>query len=376
MWGWQYAGTMLDGEFSSARKCTPSLSYPNPHMKQRSPTIEGFRAMFRRPAVGLAEIAWRWSFGGAGALLLSFSFLEYLNTLPVTKRDLLFVRSGQPGLMSQAFSHILRGSGSRAAGALFVLGLAMAVAWMAVSVLGRSITMKALLSYFHEQDMMVFPEPVARGTGSLLGLNFLRLAATLAAIIGLVAAWTFGAAVSRADDPSPGSAFLIFLTVLMLVALAWSMVNWFLSFAAVFAIADGQDAFGAIGAAADLCRARSGPVLAASFWFGLAHVAAFVIASSVVAFPLAFAAVLPVGVVLGGVLLVTLLYFAVADFLYVGRLAAYVAIAEIPETFALPEVRASPGGSSAPPAGTGGTRNGAVDAGELILSDHPSSLEM
>src|ERR1700690_3422603 len=176
MWGWQYAGTTLDGEFSSAHKCTSSLSYPNPQMKQRSPTIEGFRAMFRRPAVGLAEIAWRWSFGGAGALLLSFSFLEYLNTLPVTERDLLFVRSGQPGLMSQAFSHIHRGSGSRAAGALLVLGLAMAVAWMAVSVLGRSVTMRALLSYFHEQDMMVFPEPAAGGTGSLLGLNFLRLA--------------------------------------------------------------------------------------------------------------------------------------------------------------------------------------------------------
>ena len=43
-----------------------------------------------------------------------------------------------------------------------------------------------------------------------------------------------------------------------------------------------------------------------------------------VALPLGFAGVLPAGVVLGGVLLVTLLYFAVVDFLYVGRLAAYV----------------------------------------------------
>ena len=39
----------------------------------------------------------------------------------------------------------------------------------------------------------------------------------------------------------------------------------------------------------------------------------------------------PAGVVLGGVLLVTLLYFAVTDFLYMGRLAAYVAIVEMPE---------------------------------------------
>jgi hypothetical protein len=35
--------------------------------------------------------------------------------------------------------------------------------------------------------------------------------------------------------------------------------------------------------------------------------------------------------VFGGVLLVTLLYFAVVDFLYVGRLATYVFLLEEPE---------------------------------------------
>ena len=59
-------------------------------------------------------------------------------------------------------------------------------------------------------------------------------------------------------------------------------------------------------------------------WFGIAHAVAFVIATSVVAFPLGFAEVLPGGMVLGGVILVAPLYFAVADSLYVGRLAAYV----------------------------------------------------
>ncbi len=52
----------------------------------------------------------------------------------------------------------------------------------------------------------------------------------------------------------------------------------------------------------------------------------FVVASSAVAFPLGFAEVLPGGMVFGGVLLVTLLYFAAVDFLYVGRLASYVFI--------------------------------------------------
>src|SRR5207302_10754305 len=60
-----------------------------------------------------------------------------------------------------------------------------------------------------------------------------------------------------------------------------------------------------------------------SFWFSLAHILAFIAATTVVAFPMAFAGILPIGVVLGGVLLVALLYFAVADFLYLGRLAGY-----------------------------------------------------
>jgi hypothetical protein len=84
----------------------------------------------------------------------------------------------------------------------------------------------------------------------------------------------------------------------------------------------------------------------------------------VVAFPLAFINLLPGGVVLGGVILVTLLYFAVADYLYAGRLAAYVYIAENPDSFA--QVVAAPPGSSP----NTRLRNG-IDQDELILSDLP-----
>ena len=66
---------------------------------------------------------------------------------------------------------------------------------------------------------------------------------------------------------------------------------------------------------------------------------------------------------LGGVLLVTLIYFAVADFLYVGRLAAYVAILELPEPLVSTEI--------APP--NRGSLDPAIDTSELILSDVPAS---
>src|SRR5713226_5754859 len=126
-------------------------------MKQRSPTLEGFRAIFRQPSFGLAEIAWRWSFGVAAGLLLTFSFLEYLDTLPVTRGELFLLRTHHPILISQAITHIFRGSAPRVVVAAIVLALALAVAWIVIASLGRAVTVKALLDYFQERGAETRP---------------------------------------------------------------------------------------------------------------------------------------------------------------------------------------------------------------------------
>jgi hypothetical protein len=342
-------------------------------MKLRSPTAEGFRAIFRRPSLGLAEISWRWSFGFAVTAFLAFSFLEYLDTLPVTKGELFLLRSRQPALISQVLARIFHGSGPRAVAALIVVALASSLAWIVVASLGRAATLKALREYFHSQtpeleletESPVLPAPANKlPLRSLIGLNSFRVATALAAAVGCVGAMLLAAAASPDKDPSPGSATLIFLTVVMLVGLAWTGVNWALSLASIFTT-EGRDTFGALSAAIDLYRRHTGTVLAAGTWFGLAHVVAFVLATSVVAFPLALAQVLPAGIVLGGVLLVTLLYFAVVDFLHVGRLAAYLYILEGPEAVPAPEV-AHPPVSGLPP-----LDESKIDRDELILSDLP-----
>src|SRR5262249_44031194 len=152
----------------------------------------------------------------------------------------------------------------------------------------------------------------------------------------------------------------IFWTICLFIGLAWSSLNWYLSLAAIFVAGDGQSTFGALAAGAELCRNRAGAVLAPAIWFGLAHAGAFVVATSVVAFPLALAGVLPTAVVLGGVLVVGLIYFAVADFLYVGRLAAYVFLLEEGEAEAVsPQVSLQP-----------------LPSDDDILSDVPGLAEM
>lgn len=344
-------------------------------MARRSPTLEGFRVIFSRPSFGLAEIAWRWSFGAAVGLLLAFSFFEYLDSLPVSRGDLLLLRTAQPLFISQAVRHIFRGSALRVFETTVVLAFTLGIAWVVVASLGRAATVKALLAHFRDNNISNSNHPEGKSwrLRSLCTLNSFRLGTTLMAAAGLLAAVLLGGAVSRPDNPAPGSVLLIVLTVAMLVWVAWSTLNWFLALAAIFVMGDGQDTFGAIAAAIDLCRTRPGAVFAAGTWFGLARLTALVAASILAAFPLGLASILPAGVVLGGVLLVTLLYFAVADFLYIGRLAAYVAIVELPDAPVraqtapplLPDRRdyQNPTPQSSP----------AVDASELILSDVPAS---
>lgn len=298
--------------------------------------------MLRWPALGMAEISWRWTVGAAASLLLTFTFLQYLRTLPVSNADLLLLRTRQPFLISQAIAHIFRGSGFRFVVAMLVTAAAVALAWIVAASLARAATLKWLVAYFrnHATSLRMSSEASLEPRLScvsnlppiraLAGLNFLRVASTGAAAVGCVGAMILAGLVSTPADPQPGLAFLLFVPLLCLVGLFWSMLNWFLTLASVFVAHDEQDTFGALGAAVRLCRERMGAVSAVGFWFGLAHVTAFVVATTVVAFPLALAGAVPAGVVLGGVMLITLLYFAVVDFLYAGRLAAYLAIVEFP----------------------------------------------
>src|SRR5438876_1439713 len=337
-------------------------------MSSHSPTLEGFRVLFRRPSLGLAEISWRWSLGFAAGILLFFSFVEYLDTLPVSDADLLLLRSHQPFLISHAIVHIFSGSGPRLVAAGLVLIFAMTLAWIGTASFGRGATLKGLVDYFGEDKIRSARRNFSSGEGarqfrSLAGLNFFRVGVTLAALVSCVGGLLLAGFASSTADPSPGSATLIFLSMVMLVWLAWAMLNWFLSLAAIFVVAEGRDAFGAVASAVDFCRARTGSVLAAGTWFEVAHVVVFVVASSGVAIPLAFSGVLPAGVILVGVLLVALLYFAIVDFIYVGRLAAYLAIVTFPEPRSVPQTDTGPQSPLVL------QPRSSIDPDELILSD-------
>jgi hypothetical protein len=338
---------------------------------KRSPTLEGFKTIFGDASIGLAEIVWRWSVGLAGVALLILGGVEYLRTLPVSANDMFLLRTRQPALIARALQQIFHGSALRLVESAIVLGLAYALAWTVIASVGRAITLQALLQGFEER----FDKPKSKKSwrlGTLLRLNVFRLAVTFAAALGFFGAILLARFASSSKDPSPGSAMLVFLTVLMLVALAWLALNWFLSLAAVFVVTRNEGIRGAIIATARLCQKETGALLAVAFWFGLAHLVAYFIATSAVAFPLAFISILPGSVVLGGMLMVSLLYFAIVDLLYIGRLGAYLAIAQGPDflTMAAPQVDPE----RRPPTPLALAPETRVDPEELILSDHLSEL--
>jgi hypothetical protein len=134
--------------------------------------------------------------------------------------------------------------------------------------------------------------------------------------------------VTTPKTPHVGLAFLLFVPLAIFVSVIWSSVNWFLSFAAIFAVRDAEDTFGAIVAALDFSRRSGGKTSMVGFWFGTMHFVAFIIGTTVIVYPLAVASLVPPGVTLGLMCVIILVYFAVADWLYVARLAGYLTIVE------------------------------------------------
>jgi len=356
------------------------MSYPDLGMRI-SPTAEGFRAAFRRPSFTLAEISWRWVTGATATTLFFFGLVEYLNTLPVSSGELLFLRSRQPYLIGQALAHIFRGSLARGLLALLLAAMLVSVLWMFAGAIGRIVTVRALVDYFRVKLLLDAVDPEDAETApastrgpvlqSLVRLNFLRIMTAVAAVLGLVGAAILVGFVSTDAKPRPGLAFVLFVPLAGVICLAWSSLNWLLSLAGMFAARDGADAMRAISSAVTFFRERTGAVFAVSTWTGVAHLTAFVIATSVVSFPMALAGLLPGRVVFLGVLVVTLAYFAVADWLYTARLAGYVCILETPEALLRPEPLPLPAFTSPQPALAPPVRT-TMDRDELILSDVPS----
>jgi hypothetical protein len=290
-------------------------------MPYEPPARVGFRAVFQKPRVWIAEIAWRWLFGGAALALLAFTFLAYLDSLPVSNADRLMLRSGAPLLMADALSHILQGSADRLLRAAAVLVPGLAVLWTLAAGFGRAATLGPLM-------------PLGRSLGTprlrpLLGLSFLRTALALAGIAAYMGAAMLAGALARdGETVRPDFFFAVFIPLFVLVVFCWTVLNWFLSLAPLFAVRDGDDMMGSIAASVHLYRRNRRDFAAVGTIFGIIRLFALVAVTMLSLAVVNLWGRISGAAIIAAVAAISLAYFAVADFLYVSRLAAYAEILE------------------------------------------------
>ena len=292
-----------------------------------SPIAAGFRTMVQRPGLLARELAWRWTWGGTTLALVWFTFREYLRSLIVTDTDLLLLRTGQPLLAGQAISSIFRGSGERLQAVLLLVGLASALLWIVMATLGRGVVGRKLL--LHPQQLPAIrpldkSDGVARQFVAMLSLQTLRAVLYLSFWFAL-----YGAAVLL-QQLLPAENFalftLLYLNAFMLLWAAWTLVNWLLSLATLFAAGQGAGPLAALTSVVELWRRCRSAMTATGMVFGLLHLAALVALYSVLFLPLAFATAVPGVAVLAGMGFILLIYFVVADVIYLARLAAYASM--------------------------------------------------
>ena len=282
----------------------------------------GFAAVFRRPAVIAAEIAWRWSFGVAAGALVLVATMRFLNSLTVSDADLFALRSRIPQLMADAILHIFQGSGPRLVQLTLILTPAISLLWILAAAVGRVTTLRVLIqdapaSFTRRHDIR-----------SLLGANLLRVLVTLLGLMAMVgSAILAGFAAKITAEPSILVFNAVFLGLLFLVSLCWSTLNWYFSLAPIFVVRDNRGAFAAVGDAVRLVRRRGGDFSGVGILYGLLKLFAIAVATVVSLVPLAFIADWPWEVTTLLLLVITLAYFALADLLYIARLASYLVIA-------------------------------------------------
>jgi hypothetical protein len=284
--------------------------------KTPNPITQGLRAVMRDPAIYMVEILWRWSFAILACLLVVGVGLTLLGPLHVGPVWDNAWRSRDPQRMSQVLLGIVLILGVKVIiAAAIAVPLAIALLWGILSALGRFVTVKRLRGGLTSLRFR-----------SILALQLLRGFVGWFSLILLFAA-TFGEALIASRGPKPDLLlyYLMMLPSVILISAFWLTVNWYLSLAAIFG-REGQSFRGAFRQARQTVRLQRSDVAGTGFVFLLFRIVILLIATAICGLTSGMAGTAPQSYFVL-LIVVSLAYFAVADFLYMARMAAYLALA-------------------------------------------------
>ncbi|MGZ4858225.1 MAG: hypothetical protein ACXV8M_01595 [Candidatus Angelobacter sp.] len=283
--------------------------------KPPNPITQGLRNIARDPAIFLVEILWRWSFGLLACLLVFAVGMMLLGPLHVGHAWDSAWRSRDPQRMGQLLLTILLILGTKAIVAAIAVPVAIALLWAILSALGRFVTVRRLRAGLTSLRLR-----------SILALQLLRAFVSWFSG-GLFLAATFGEALIATRGPKPDLLlyYLMVMPSVVLIGALWLTLHWYLSLAAIFG-REGQSFRDAFRQARQTIRLQRSDFAGTGFVFLLFRIVALLIAVAICGLTSGMAGSSPQGYFVL-LVVVSLAYFAVADFLYVSRMAAYLALA-------------------------------------------------
>ena len=251
------------------------------------------------------EIAWRMIFAAAATIVTFMGIREFLQSLMVSKSDLLL----SPGL---ALGHMLAGSGRSLAHVFVVCFLAISFLWLICASVGRA----AILERLAEKEF--------RAAGAILFLNFLRFGINTAALLALL-----GVVIQAGAIAARGYLALALAMGLLLSCSIWwvrGALHELLTIASLFAARNDADGAESIMLAFNVFQRRSFDIAIAQIMFGAVRAVTFILAMFALLWLSELVSGAPLMLEYAAPASVLLVYLASIDFLRVANIGALRAI--------------------------------------------------
>ena len=290
----------------------------------RSPFQEGFAALRDEPLLFLAELAWRWCFGFAAWLLVLVASALFLDSLKVSELDRFLLATMKPALEWSALNHILHGALLRYVWTKFIVVTALTLLWCFAAAAGRAASLRNLVALLGGEDRA---EESGWQFGPMFQLHLVRAIWTWAAIGCFAGSIFLGTAMQQQRHPARAAFFYVFGIALSMVF--GVVLNWFVGLAPLFCIRQQASAREALSLALDFCARQCGRLFAMSLGFLALRLVWAGSMFLLILVPTNLSKHLALGWVLLLMGFLFVIYLAGADALYLARLGAYVALAEI-----------------------------------------------
>ncbi len=298
----------------------------------RSPFQEGFAVLREEPLLLAGELTWRWCFGLAAWMLGLAATALFLDSLKVSSADWFLFSTLQPTLAATALSHILQGTLLRVVWMKFIVIAGLTLLWCFAAAVGRAASLRNLIAVSGGDDRDEYAGWQFR---PMLVLHCVRALWTWAAIGCLAGSILLGTAVLQQHRPARAALFYVFGIVLSVVF--GVVLNWFFGLVPLFCIRDQANARDSVWLTLDFCARQGGRLFGLSVGFLALRLVWAGSMFLLVLSPTSLAKHIAVGWVLLLMYLLAMIYFAGADALYLARLGAYAALAEI-DAQSTPEV--------------------------------------